>query len=690
MLTYPIMQLLGEPIILVDHMYVEMSTLIRILKSKIYRTRFRLFVLNPDETVDYEIPQDDIILDSGNYSENYQQGQRRNVNLALINIDGKYTPSINTIWVHHKFRFDIGFEQGNDVYWFPRGIYVLGNPNVKHEDSDKVVNLTLVDKFAIFEGTSGTLDYTYEIPAGTDIRLAIESILALDNGSGYPYDNKKIVYDSTFEGRVTPYTLTKDAGSKLSELLLDLAIMLNAECFYNSVGHLCFININETTLDANKSVLWDYIDDKPEYLTSSANFDFENVINVVQVVGDNINNELFSATAINNNPESPICTQRIGHRVNYINDSNINSDIQAQDRADYELRKEGILKTTFSINVTFNPLLLVNNLITLNDSYYGVDKNKFLIQSISYNTSDNNTMTLTCSNLTNYANQNTHPIFNETDIISLPTLVSVYKQSDDNTTLVRFYFYRANTDNSDWILYNTVDITGNNNYIWSNDINQPFPWYMGANKIKASLYPSGDTVISLQLEVRDKSENDVHGGIIDEIKTEPNALTMGVENPIIEVDEFNIISDINQMNIRVWVTDGGIACVDEDTLIAVSKQENVAIKNLNIGDKVLDKNYNETAIIDIVSHPEYNITIFTLENDDEIVANNQHKFLMGDTFVNTNSIKYFTTANGKTINIKNKEYRTETREVYEIITESNTYQLYNGIVCECENIDKEV
>ena len=392
----------GEVLRLVDSSDISISYLTEVLNRSIYKTHFRVLVLNPDETIDYEIPQEDIIINSGNFTENYQSGQRKSLNINLINIDSKYTPSINTIWVHNKFRLDIGLEFDGFIYWFPRGVYVLGNPSATHQDSDKQVALALVDKFAILEGKAGTLETTYEIPVGSDIKEAIIGILTLDNGSGYPIDLKPIIYDRSYEGMKMPYTLSKDAGSTLGEMLLEIGTILNAEIYYNSQGNLCVININETTLDTQKAVLWDYSEENDDYFSSSANYDFENAVNEVHVVGDNIENEIFSAMAKNENSLSPLCIQRIGRRIEYINDSNIYTDDLAQQRANYELRKLGILNTTFNINVSFNPLLFVNNLITITDSYYGINRERFLIQSISYTIGNENQMTISCSNINNF------------------------------------------------------------------------------------------------------------------------------------------------------------------------------------------------------------------------------------------------------------------------------------------------
>lgn len=390
----------GEVLRSVNGNDVNYSIIENILKRPKITPIYKLYVLHYDETIDYEIPQDDIIIDSGNFSENYQNGQRKSINVNLVNIDGKYNPNINSIWMNNKFRLDVGLEFNGVEYLFARGIYILGNPSSSHKDSDKQVSLTLVDKFAMFEGKMGTLETTYEIPVGTNIQKAIYGILNLDNGMGYPMDSKPVLFDD-FVTTTMPFTLTKDAGSTLGEMLLELGTILNAEVFYNSQGNLCYKSINETTNDNLKSSLWDYEDGKRDYFTANTQYGFEDVINEVHVVGDNVNNDIFSAISKNTNPASPLCIGLIGRRVLYINDSNIYNDSLAQQRANYELRRQGLLKVSMTIEVAFNPLLFVNNIITITDSHYDLERARFLIQSISYSIGSQSKMTITCSNLDN-------------------------------------------------------------------------------------------------------------------------------------------------------------------------------------------------------------------------------------------------------------------------------------------------
>ena len=51
--------------------------------------------------------------------------------------------------------------------------------------------------------------------------------------------------------------------------------------------------------------------------------------------------------------------------------------------------------------MTFNPLLLVNNLVTITDEFYGLQEQKFLIQSISCNLGYDGMMSISVSNLQN-------------------------------------------------------------------------------------------------------------------------------------------------------------------------------------------------------------------------------------------------------------------------------------------------
>lgn len=139
-------------IVLQEGNEISFSTLKKILERPIIHPIYRLNVLTPTELVDYTIPMSDIVQNSIQYTENYQNGQRRNLSVQLINTNKRYTPSKNGIWINTKFSFEIGLRYNGKLFWFPKGIYTLGNVDLVRNNSEKTVTYQLQDKFAIFEG----------------------------------------------------------------------------------------------------------------------------------------------------------------------------------------------------------------------------------------------------------------------------------------------------------------------------------------------------------------------------------------------------------------------------------------------------------------------------------------------------------------------------------------------------------
>ena len=77
---------LGESTYVYAPDYVDLQTVINLLRAPVIKTSYRLYILNQDETINREIPEEDIIFSEGSYSENYENGQRRNLNISLNNL----------------------------------------------------------------------------------------------------------------------------------------------------------------------------------------------------------------------------------------------------------------------------------------------------------------------------------------------------------------------------------------------------------------------------------------------------------------------------------------------------------------------------------------------------------------------------------------------------------------------------
>lgn len=382
------MQLFGD-ILLEQGNDIDLSSLIKLLKRPIVKPRYRISVLNPDETIDYVIPYSDIPQDGISYTEEYQNGQRRNISLKLINANKKYTPSINGIWLSTKFRFDIGIETKNNIVWFPKGIYVIGDVNLTNLDSDNTITIQLKDKFSVFEGKMGTLEEAYEIEVGSNIEDVLYGMKSFSMCNGYILDYKDIILDPSFIGFKTQSTIRVEEGGNLGDVIKELATQLSAEYYYNNIGNLCFYPINETIDDSNKPVIWNFAKLSRNLWDLQLDYKNEEVVNVVKVVGDNIDNGIYSAIVTNENPASPICIQQIGRRAApKYTEANVWSDDLAYDLARYYLRKASFIAVDFSCVVGFNPILTVNNICEVENDFIGAKREKLLITSISFGSND--------------------------------------------------------------------------------------------------------------------------------------------------------------------------------------------------------------------------------------------------------------------------------------------------------------
>lgn len=380
---------------------LDFDLLERLLKRPWIEPRYRISVLNPDESVQYVIPSQDIPIGGISYTEQYQNGQRRNITLQLINNDGKYTPSINGLWINTKFQFDIGIKiYENNILWFPRGIYIMGNVTLSHGNSNRLVSIQLLDKYAIFEGKTGTLEVAYEVEVGSDISDAIKGIQNFSLENGYILDYKEIILDPSLVGLKTQNTIRAEQGDNLGTIIDALATQMSAEYYYNNVGNLCFYPINETVNDDVKPIIWTFTNLDRDLHNLELNYQNEEIVNCIKVVGDNIDNGISSAIVTNTNPASPICIQQIGKRTQQpYSDANIWNDELAEDLANYYLRKASFVAVNFSTNVSFNPILAVNNICEVENKKLNYQREKLLITGISY-TSDTGLMTINFCNTT--------------------------------------------------------------------------------------------------------------------------------------------------------------------------------------------------------------------------------------------------------------------------------------------------
>lgn len=136
-------------------------------------------------------------------------------------------------------------------------------------------------------------------------------------------------------------------------------------------------------------------------------------------------------------------------------------------------------------------------------------------------------------------------------------------------------------------------------------------------------------------------------------------------------------------------TNGGLACLKGDTSIKVKGGKTKMIKSIKVGDIVIGADGKETKVIKLYNHKVPVTFNITLSNDDTLVASDCHKFsIKGHYRYACQVVKdhKLDRVDGSTFDVLGTEIKEEETEVYEILTESGTYTLGNGIICECEAI----
>ena len=95
------------------------------------------------------------------------------------------------------------------------------------------------------------------------------------------------------------------------------------------------------------------------------------------------------------------CNSLIGEKIKYVESSFCFSQERTDDFAFYLLRKYSIVQQAISFQSSFIPHLEVNNIVTLTDSYYNYNQERFVLQSVSIPLSANSLMDIEAANCAN-------------------------------------------------------------------------------------------------------------------------------------------------------------------------------------------------------------------------------------------------------------------------------------------------
>ena len=363
-----------------ENIYTEYDIINSTTKKYVYKIEW----LNPQEEVIGDA-MGDLISGSANFDAT--SNNRRSVTITLRNHSKQYIPSpTSKMWINNKFRLLCGYQYGNKQLLYNQGVYVLGNPSLLSNSTQKEVTIQGLDKWVLLDGTiAGELKNKYIINVGTRIDVVIKSLITEIAG-----ETKYIIDECS---AVTPYTVEKPAGSTIAEILLELANIVSYDVYYNEEGYLCFKKPLKPEDYAITPPVWKYTTSHL-YIESNRELDWNNIRNSIVVYGmtDEDKGIQYKGFA-KDETGSELSIDKIGERVKVIEDDNIYSNDLCEQRARYELQQYIMAQETVNMTIVPNFKMKLDDVINIEDEGNGVIGN-YAIRSISFNIGYDSTMNL--------------------------------------------------------------------------------------------------------------------------------------------------------------------------------------------------------------------------------------------------------------------------------------------------------
>lgn len=389
-----------------------------ILRQPTRNVNIKIDLINENDVV---VGSFEGIATDGNISIDASSTYRRTGNLTMV-FDKKYNilPSPESkIWFNKRMGVSVGLKNYSDeIIWFNLGRFAVSEVDFNFSAKERTMSCALLDYCAFLDGNlGGALSHRTVIEKGTPISEAIKSIL-----SGLA---RVSVEDMKIDDMnlTVPYTIEKEAGSTIYDLIMELMELYMGWTFYcNEQGIFVVEKIRDKTGDPIIESFGDGGIDLT--LTTTPKIDFKNVKNSIYVWGRELedgtqikwnyknkwardsyselntltNKEIGDICYIANENKSYMWNgsewellsfnvvpkyniEKIGERVHVYTSDTIFTELQAQLRAEYELEQ----KSNMSEQISFT-CVPIYYLQPLHKIYINVDnliQGDFLIDSVS-------------------------------------------------------------------------------------------------------------------------------------------------------------------------------------------------------------------------------------------------------------------------------------------------------------------
>ena len=348
----------------------------------------RLEFLNPDGSVAFALDNNAMNSRSGTFIQdgtitvNLQNGKRRCATVTLSNLDGAYDYNVNKLWFGQQVRLSEGLilPDGSDFY-IPQGVFYVSNPEENYLPENKTVKLNLEDKWCYLDGTLfGRLDGIYEVPLNRNIFVAIQSILELPRGNGYPVDNVTPLFTeyyntqtttlpdgSTISDLLMPYTYRCESDSgTYADIILEMNKILAGWIGYDPTGRLRLDPSQDDIVDSDKPIMWTFTPNEQQFLGATYTVKNSDVYNDIIITGEALSEySNVAGRACNYDPSSDTNINLIGKKTYRESAAGYASRRQCEDLAVFKLKRQTVLQKSVSIKSQQLFHIQENQLVTI-------------------------------------------------------------------------------------------------------------------------------------------------------------------------------------------------------------------------------------------------------------------------------------------------------------------------------------
>lgn len=309
------------------------------LLHKPKKLHLRAYLLNQENQI---LDQLEGVITSGNGTEDSSADTRRSCSFTIHSLDSSYNiGEYNRIWLNHRVRIDIGFEDFDQIYWYKKGIYMFDSCDYAYSGSARDITFQCSDLVKSIDGTHGGIrlgqsyvitghkeiedTHTYE---GNDIKEVVETLLIehgimdfrvetigqlsclqgnsenwkqnrIDTGTSEDSANqaekncKDDLENDHGYWHMIPYTLEFPAGSSLWEILVKLRDLYPGyEMYFDQDGMFVFQPIPICDKDSH---LLEHEHFEGLVISETASYDLTSIKNATKIYGESITSDRFSS-----------------------------------------------------------------------------------------------------------------------------------------------------------------------------------------------------------------------------------------------------------------------------------------------------------------------------------------------------------------------------------------------------------